>query len=79
VKTSQALCTLICAFVFSHGLFFQQKQFRSMVRMCLSSLSMVASKFSLFSTKQKSYFRAENRKKDDFSLDKAHFGAVQLD
>ena len=50
-----------------------------MVRMYLSSLSMVASKFSPFSTKQKSYFLVENRKKDDFSLDKAHFGAVQLE
>ena len=60
------LCTPICTFVFSHGLFFRRKQFRSMVRMCLSSLSMVASKFSPFSTKQKSYFRAENRRKRRF-------------
>ena len=75
---SRPLGTPICTFVFSHGLFFHRKQFRSMVRMYLSSLSMVASKFSLFSTKQKSYFRVENRRKDDFSLDKAHFGAVQL-
>ena len=60
------LCTPICAFVFSHGLFFYQKQFRSMVRMHLSSLSMVASKFSPFSTKQKSYFLVENRRKRRF-------------
>ena len=63
---SWPLCTPICTFVFSHGLFFHQKQFRSMVRMYLSSLSMVASKFSPSSTKQKSYFWAENRRKRRF-------------
>ena len=63
---SWPLCTPICTFVFSHGLFFHQKQFRSMVRMYLSSLSMVASKFSPFSAKKKSYFWAENRRKRRF-------------
>ena len=63
---SWPLCTPICTFVFSHGLFFHRKQFRSMVRMYLSSLSMVASKFSPFSTKKKSYFLAENRRKRRF-------------
>ena len=63
---SWPLCTPICTFVFSHGLFFHRKQFRSMVRMYLSSLSMVASKFSPFSAKKKSYFQAENRRKRRF-------------
>ena len=57
---------LFCTFVLSHGLFFHRKQFRSMLQKYFSYLWMVASKFSLFSTKTKSYFQGMNHQKRRF-------------